>query len=117
MADLYHIYCDLRPGMRDIEFATAVADWLGYLKAQETIDGFRITRRKLGLSPKGLGEFHIVIETRDLAQLDRAFHIASSRAEPAESLHHCVNHMVQNSQFALYRDFPDPRRHQGQERF
>ena len=36
-------------------------------------------RRKLGLGPSTLGEFHIVIEVRDLAQLDAAFGTAASR--------------------------------------
>jgi len=31
--------------------------------------------------------------------------------------HHCVNAMVQDVYFALYRDFPDPARVRGQERF
>lgn len=117
MADIYHVWCDLASGMKDLEFAQAVEHWLEHLREQGAIDSFRLTRRKLGLGPNDIGEFHIQIETRDLAQLDQAFKIASSRAEPAEILHHCVNHMVKNSRFALYRDFPDPHRQQGQERF
>jgi hypothetical protein len=31
------------------------------------IETWRLTRRKLGLAPSALGEFHIVIETKDLA--------------------------------------------------
>jgi hypothetical protein len=53
----------------------------------------------------------------DLAQLDRAFQAAATRAEPIEGAHHAVNHMVRNACFALYRDFPDPMRVAGQERF
>lgn len=117
MADLYHVWCDLRPGMSDIDFAQAVSKWLGHLREQAAITDFRITRRKLGLAPDHMGEFHIQIETQDLAQLDKAFNIAATRAEPAELLHHCVNHMVRNSRFALYRDFPDPKRKKGEERF
>lgn len=117
MSDIYHVWCDLRPGMKDWEFTDAVASWLGHLRDQGAIDEFRLTRRKLGLAPDHLGEFHIMIETRDLAQLDQAFRIAAARDEPAELLHHCVNHMVCNSRFALYRDFPDPVRQRGQERF
>lgn len=117
MADLYHVWCDLLPEMSDLDFAKATADWLDHLQGQGAIEAYRITRRKLGLAPDHLGEFHIQIETRDLAQLDQAFKHASSRAEPAELLHHCVNHMVKNSRFALYRDFPDAHRQHGQERF
>ena len=65
----------------------------------------------------GLGEFQILIETRDLAQLDAAFAAVSTRNEPVEGAHHGVNSLVVNFQAALYRDFPDPHRQRGEERF
>ncbi len=113
--DLYHIWCDLKPGVRDLAFVEAVDRYLGGLHGDGLIEGFRITRRKLGLG--GPAEFHIWIETRDMAQLDAAFNLVSSRTEPVEGFHHCVNSLVQNAQFALYRDFPDPHRRTGEERF
>jgi len=115
--NLYEIWCDLRPGMSDMTFAERTADWLGKLKDEGAIEGFRLSRRKLGLGPRPMGEFHIQIEVTDLAQLDKAFLIAASRSEPYELLHHCVNHMVENVTFALYRDFPDAVREVGAERF
>ena len=115
--DLYHIWCDLKPGQRDVEFAEHVGRYLGKLKAEGLIAGFRVTRRKLGLGIPGLGEFHVAIETKDLAQLERAFQTVSTRADPVESLHHAVNSRVVNFQAALYRDFPDPQRRTGEEKF
>lgn len=115
--DIYDIWCDLAPGQRDLEFAEAVHAYLGALEADGRIAGYRLTRRKLGLAPPTLGEFHIAIETTDLAQLDRAFRAASTRADPIEGLHHAVNSRVINFQAALYRDFPDPHRQTGDERF
>jgi uncharacterized protein DUF6614 len=76
-----------------------------------------VTRCKLGLGVRGLGEFHVMIETQDLTQLERAFQTVSSRTDPVESLHQAVNSRVQNFQAALYRDFPDSHRKTGQERF
>ena len=58
-----------------------------------------------------------MIETKNLAQLDAAFHAVASRREPVEGVHFGVNSLVQNATFALYRDFPDPVRHLGEERF
>ena len=75
--DLYHIWCDLKPGMGDLVFAEKAAVYLGHLKQQGLIEAFRVTRRKLGFGPPGLGEFHLMIETRDLAQLDAAFNRAA----------------------------------------
>lgn len=115
--DVYHIWCDLRPGTSDVEFADAVNAYLGELHASGQIAGHRLMRRKLGLGPRSLGEFHIEIEVRDLAQLDRAFGEVSRREGPIESLHHAVNRHAASVEFALYRDFPDPGRERGGERF
>ncbi len=115
--DIYHVTCDLKPGVSDLTFSTAVAGYMGHLKDQGLIQGFRLMRRKLGLGMPGLGEFHIMIEVRDLAQLDAAFGRAAGRREPIEGFHFGVNSLVTNAQFALYRDFPDPVRHAGEEKF
>jgi hypothetical protein len=115
--DLYHVWCDLKPGVGDVMFSKKVSAYLGHLKEQGLIEGFRLTRKKLGLAPQGLGEFHLMIEVRDLAQLDSAFERVAGRREPVEGFHFGVNSLVTNATFALYRDFPDPVRHVGQEKF
>ena len=115
--DHYHIWCGLKDGVRDTEFADAAQAYFDHLKAEGLIAGYRITRRKLGLGPAHLPEWHLVIETDGLAQLDQAFSHVSSRADPVESFHHAVNSLVTDPFFALYRDFPDPRRVRGDEKF
>jgi hypothetical protein len=115
--NIYHIWCDLKPGVGDLAFTEKVGAYLGHLKEQGLIDGFRVTRRKLGLGAAGLGEFHLMIEVRDLAQLDSAFERVAGRREPVEGFHFGVNSLVTNATFALYRDFPDSVRHAGEERF
>jgi hypothetical protein len=115
--NIYHVWCDLKPGISDLTFSEKVAGYLGHLKEQELIQGFRVTRRKLGLAPAALGEFHLMIEVRDLAQLDSAFARVAGRREPTEGFHFGVNSLVTNATFALYRDFPDPVRHSGEEKF
>jgi hypothetical protein len=115
--DLYHIWCNLKPGVSDVGFADAVGSYLGALQSAGRIAAFRLTRRKLGLGPAQLGEFHIAIEIRDLAQLDAAFRDVSTRAGPVEELHAAVNQAACDLTFALYRDFPDDWRERGEERF
>jgi hypothetical protein len=115
--DLYHIWCDLRPEVSDMQFADRVSSYLSRLREDGRISSFRLCRRKLGLGPSEIGEFHIQIEVRDLAQLDQAFREVSSRADPIEELHAGVNQLVRGIRFALYRDFPDGHRQTGQERF
>ena len=115
--DLYHIWCDLKPGVRDVTLVENAQAYLGRLKSEGLIESWRLTRRKLGLGAPGLGEFHIIIETTNLAQLEQAFQHVSSRAEPIEGAHHGLNSLVQNAVFALYRDFPDAHRKFGEEKF
>jgi hypothetical protein len=88
-----------------------------HLKERGLIASWRLTRRKLALGAPGLGEFHRMIEVKDLAQFEQAFEQVASRREPMESFHFGVNSLVQNVVFALYRDFPDGFRHRGEERF
>jgi hypothetical protein len=115
--NIYHVWCDLKPGIGDLVFTEKLAAYLRHLKEQGLIEGYRLTRRKLGLAPPVLGEFHLMIDVRDLAQLDAAFDRVATRREPVEGFHFGVNSLVTNASFALYRDFPDPVRHAGEEKF
>ncbi|HEY6433672.1 MAG TPA: DUF6614 family protein [Acetobacteraceae bacterium] len=115
--DIYHIWCDLRPDVRDVTFAEQMKAYMEHLQAGGLIGGWRLTRRKLGLGPAGMGEFHIMVEVADLVQLERAFQQVASRQDPTEGLHFGVNSLVTNARFALYRDFPDAFRRRGDERF
>jgi hypothetical protein len=115
--DLYHVWCDLKPGVRDLEFSAAVDQCMRRLEAERLIAGWRLTRRKLGFGPPALGEWHLMLELHDLAQLDAAFARLATRSAPEEGLHAEMNACVRNATFALTRDFPDPGRRQGEERF
>src|SRR5262245_3277652 len=105
--DYYHIWCDLKDGSQDLAFCRNVAQYLGYLQERGLIVGWRLTRRKLGFGLPELGEFHLIIETQDLAQLEQAFQRAASRDSEVEPLHRAVYSAVRNARFALYRDYPD----------
>jgi hypothetical protein len=115
--DIYNAWFDLKPGVSDTEFSDRLAAYMNHLKAEGLMQGWRLTRRKLGLSAAPVGEFHLMMEFSGLAQLDQAFAQVGSRREPVESVHFGVNALVQNVQFALYRDFPDAGRHRGEEKF
>lgn len=115
--DIYHGWCDLKPGVSDTQFADAFRRYMKSLQHMDKIESYRLTRRKLGLGPKHLAEFHFMIETRDMAQLDAAFSFVATRAGEIEGEHQGVNSLVQNVTFALYRDFPDEVRKRGEEKF
>jgi hypothetical protein len=113
--DVYELSVDLAPSVRDHVFVAALDRYLNALQADGRIEHWRLLRSKLGLG--ATSEFKVLIETRDLAQLDDAFTVVSRRADPVEELHHGVNSLVTNFRAALWRDFPDPHRVTGQERF
>ena len=115
--DIYHGWCNLKPGVGDMDFADAFARYMDHLKSTGKIASWRLTRRKLGLGPSQLGDFHFMIEVEGLAQLDEAFSLVATRAGETEVEHHGVNSLVKDVQFALYRDFPDPQRRRGEEKF
>ncbi len=115
--DHYHIWCGLKDGVKDTDFADRVNAYMRHLHDAGTIAGWTVTRRKLGLGPPQLPEWHIVVQVEDLAQLDRAFTHVAGRAGAVEGLHHAVNSLAKDPFFALYRDFPDPGRKRGGEKF
>ncbi len=115
--NVYHIWVDLKPGVRDLEFTDAIHAYLGALKKEGLVASHRILRRKLGLGPPELPEFHILVEFETLDQLDRAFGRVVARSGRVEELHHAVNSKAARVSFALYRDFPDEGRARGEELF
>ena len=115
--DIYHIWCNLKPGVGDLDFCARIDSYFGHLAEQGLVAGHRVMRRKLGLGPPEFPEFHIMLEVADMAQLDAAFQHVAARAGVVEDLHHHVNSLVTDAKFALYRDFPDAVRKTGEEKF
>ena len=108
--DRYHIWFDLRPGVRDLDLAAAVKSMMEHLKRAGTIEGWELERRKLGFGPKEIGEWHCTVLVRDMTQLEAAFDDITPRTGDMEKLHAAVWSKVANFRSALYRDFPDPNR-------
>lgn len=106
----YNIWCNLRDSKRDLEWAGHVKAYLDHLQSHGLIEKWTLTRRKFGFGPDGLGEFHIVISSRDLAQLDAAFSRVATRSGEVERLHAPVYSLVTDFKSGLERDFPDPER-------
>ena len=108
--DYYHAWFDLKDTSKDLEFSRSLERYMGHLKDQGLIEGYNLTRRKLGFGAPGIGEFHIAIQVKNLAQLDDAFGLVATREGAVEGLHAGVYSAIQDVKFALYRDFPDPQR-------
>ena len=115
--DVYQAFFTLKDGVKDLDFVNALRSYMEYLVERGDLKKWRLLRRKLGLGPASLGDFHLMMEFTGLAALDRAFgHVASRKGE-VEMKHHCVNAMIDKIQFCLYRDFPDEVRETGGELF
>ncbi|MEL7542858.1 MAG: DUF6614 family protein [Pseudomonadota bacterium] len=115
--NIYNAHFSLKGGIHDLDFVRALEAYMAFLKAERRIESWRLMRRKLGLGPAALGDWHLMIEFIDLAQLDTAFLHVATRTGAVEAKHHCVNHMVNQVTFSLYRDFPDDVRQTGGELF
>lgn len=115
--NIYQAFFSLKPGINDMDFVVALGDYMEHLKARGSIEGHRLLRRKLGFGPPELGDWQLLIEVNDLAQLEHAFVHVATRSGEVEAKHHCVNHMIDRVTFALYRDFPDDVRETGGELF
>jgi len=107
----YESWFDLKNSSKDLVLSKRMHEFLGHLKEKKLIEDYALTRRKLGFGPGELGEFHLRIAVKDLSQLENAFQLAATRGPDIEPLHAGLYSMVENVKFALYRDFPDPVRH------
>lgn len=110
--DSYTIWFNLADSRDDLKLCEALEAYLGRLREEGRIEGYRLQRCKLGFNVRGLGEFMLQIETKNLAQLEEAFQRVVPRADPIEPLHRAVYSLIRDPQFALYRDFPDEARTQ-----
>ena len=105
--DYYEAWFELKESSKDLEFAANLDRYMSHLRDQGLIEGYRLARRKLGFGPSDLGDFHLTIDVRDLAQLERAFGVVKTREPEIEKFHAPVYSAVKNIRFALFRDFPD----------
>jgi hypothetical protein len=103
----YHLWVDLLESRQANDFCKAVDEYLGHLRERKLVEGHKCTRRKLGFGPAELGEFHVVIKVKDLAQFEETFQAVARPDEKTARLHGNVYSRVKNLKTALYRDYPD----------
>jgi hypothetical protein len=107
----FHIWCSLKAGVGEREFAADAQQFLADLHAHELCEGFLISRREFATAPPALGRFQITVEFLSLAQLLRAFAFAEEQEGELSSPYANLLHAVSSVTTALYRDYPEsPRR-------
>ena len=109
MADIYHIWCNPKEGVDAKDFADKIHTFLAELVKAGKLESFRVMRMKLGFRSMDLPDFHIMMETRNMQQLDDAMSMVGRRTGELEGHHVAMNTLVdmESIQHALYRDFPD----------
>ena len=107
--DIYHIWCDKEEGISDIDWVNNMRSFLQHLVDEKKMESFRITRCKMGFrSIADMPEWHIMMESHSLAQMDDAFKRVIPREGELEAKHKSFNQFVSgNIQHALFRDWPD----------
>lgn len=107
--DIYHVWADKSGEIADVDWVENMRTFLSCLVEEQRMESFRITRCKMGFrSIQDLPEWHIMMEFRDMAQLERAFQRVAPKKGELEDKHRSFNQFVSgNIQHAYYRDWPD----------
>lgn len=109
MADLYTIWANKKGNISDKEWVTNMQNFLQHLVDENKMLSYRITRCKMGFrSISNLPEWFIIMEFRDMAQIDEAFRRVAPLEGELEDKHRSFNQFVADDiQHALWRDYPD----------
>jgi len=107
--DIYHIWANKDGDITDLEFVNGMRGFLQHLQDEGKMESFRITRCKMGFrSIADMPEWHIMMEFKDMGQMDDAFRRVAPLAGELETKHRSFNQFVAGDiQHALFRDFPD----------
>jgi hypothetical protein len=107
--DIYTIWADKAEGITDTEWVNNMQKFFDHLVAEDRMVTYRITRCKMGFrSIPDMPEFMILMEFRDMGQMETAFRRVARKEGELEDKHRSFNQFVgSNIQHALFRDFPD----------
>ena len=107
--DIYHVYADHNEDVDALDFATKMRVFLDHMVAMGRMESYRLTRMKLGFRSMDMPEWHIMMDFRNLQQLDDAMTSIIRNEENIEEDHVAFNQLVdvETIQHFLYRDYPD----------
>jgi hypothetical protein len=109
MSDLYTIWADKDGDISDLDWVNGMKRFFDHLISEDKMISYRITRCKMGFrSIADMPEWMILMEFRDMAQMELAFRRVAKRQGELEEKHQSFNQFVSgNIQHALFRDWPD----------
>jgi hypothetical protein len=105
----YHIWADPKEGVEAKDFAIKMRKFLDQLVSMGRMHSYKLTRMKLGFRSIDLPEFHVIMEFKNMQQLDDAMTSVLEDEQNIESVHVAFNQLVDSETIhhALYRDYPD----------
>jgi hypothetical protein len=71
--DIYHVWCDKKGDIGDLQWVTNMKSFLDHLVTEGKMISYRITRCKMGFRSMDIPEWHIMMEFTDMALLETAF--------------------------------------------
>ena len=108
MMDIYHIWADKEGDISDLDWVNNMKSFLDHLVVEGKMESYRITRCKMGFRSMDVPEWHIMMEFKNMAQLDSAFDRVAPLEGELEQKHRGFNQFVSGTiQHALYRDWPN----------
>jgi len=107
--DIYTIWANKKGDISDKEWVAGMKSFFDHLVKEGRMESYRITRCKLGFrSIADMPEWMILMEFKDMAQLDSAFKRVAPLNGELEEKHKSFNQFVADDiQHALFRDWPD----------
>ena len=108
MADLYTIWANKEGDISDIDWVKGMQSFFDHLVSEDKMVDYRITRCKMGFrSIADMPEWMIIMEFRDMAQMELAFQRVAKKQGELEEKHRSFNQFVaSNIQHVLFRDWP-----------
>ena len=109
MADLYTIWANKEGDISDIDWVNGMKSFFDHLVSEGKMESYRITRCKMGFrSIADMPEWMILMEFKDMSQMDSAFKRVAPLEGELETKHKSFNQFVAGDiQHALFRDWPD----------
>ena len=99
MADLYTIWANKEGDISDTDFVANMQSFLQHLVDEGKMISYRITRCKMGFrSIADMPEWMIIMEFRDMAQMDQAFKRVAPLEGELEVKHKSFNQFVSRSE-------------------
>lgn len=105
--DIYHVWCDKKGDISDNDWVANMKQFLDHLVNENKMVSYRITRCKMGFRSMDIPEWHIMMDFKDMAQLEGAFKRVAPLEGDLETKHKSFNRFAENLQHAYYRDWPD----------